>query len=84
MRNKRKTWPLAIAFLMFAGLGLSSNSAYAQRQADYAENLDVERTIAPYFTEATTKTMTPDPDGFIQRWLLLEPIDKPNQYCLYR
>ena len=22
--------------------------------------------------------MTPDPDGFIQRWLLLEPIDKPN------
>ena len=79
MRIKRTTWPLAMALLMFAGLGLSSNSAQAQRQADYEANLTVERTIAPYFTEATTKTMTPDPDGFIQRWLLLEPIDKPNR-----
>ncbi len=79
MRNKRKTGPVAIVFLLFAGLGLNSNSAFAQRQADYESNLDVERTIAPYFTEATTKKMTPDPDGFIQRWLLLEPIDKPNR-----
>jgi hypothetical protein len=22
---------------------------------------------------------TPDADGFIQRWLLLEPINKPNR-----
>ena len=79
MRNKRKTGPVAIVFLLIAGLGLNSNSAFAQRQADYESNLDVERTIAPYFTEATTKKMTPDPDGFIQRWLLLEPIDKPNR-----
>ncbi len=78
MTNKRKTWSLAMAFLMFAGIGLNSSSAYAQRQADYEANLDVERTIAPYFTEATSKTMTPDSDGFIQRWHLLEPIDKPN------
>ena len=79
MRNKRKTWPLAIAFLMFASIGLNISSAFAQRQADYESNLDVERTIAPYFNEATSKTMTPDSDGFIQRWLLLEPIDKPNR-----
>lgn len=79
MRNKRKTWLIVIAFLMFAGIGLNSTSAFAQRQADYAEKLEVERTIAPYFSEATTRIMTPDPDGFIQRWLLLEPIDKPNR-----
>lgn len=78
MKNIRKMWSLAMAFLMFAGVGLYSGSAYAQRQADYESNLDVERTIAPYFTPATTEKMTPDSDGFIQRWLLLEPIDKPN------
>ena len=79
MTNKRRTWPFAMAILMFAGIVINSGSAYAQRQADYLDHLDVERTIAPYFTPATTKKMTPDPDGFIQRWLLLEPIDKPNR-----
>lgn len=78
MKNKRKTWSLAIAFLMFTGLGFNSNSAFAQRQADYESKLDVERTIEPYFTQATDKIMTPDSDGFIRRWLLLEPINKPN------
>lgn len=77
MRIRRKTWTLAMAFLMFAGIGLNSRSAYAQRQSDYASKLDVPRTIAPYFTPATKKRMTPDADGFIRRWLLLEPINKP-------
>ena len=79
MRSKRKTWPLALALFLITGFGVTSHSAFAQRQADYESNLEVERTIAPYFSEATTKTMTPDEDGFIRRWLLLEPIDKPNR-----
>jgi len=37
------------------------------------------RSIAPYFTPATSPSKAPDPDGFLQRWLLLEPIDKPNR-----
>ena len=37
------------------------------------------RTIAPYFTPATAAPKPPDADGFLQRWLLLEPIDKPNR-----
>jgi hypothetical protein len=37
------------------------------------------RTIAPYFTAATTAPKAPDADGFLQRWLLLEPISKPNR-----
>ncbi len=36
-------------------------------------------TIAPYFTPATSSPKAPDADGFIQRWLLLEPINKPNR-----
>jgi hypothetical protein len=35
------------------------------------------RSLAPYFTPATPSLKTPDADGFLQRWLLLEPIKKP-------
>lgn len=35
--------------------------------------------LAPYFSPGTTRVMSPDDDGFIRRWLLLEPIDKPNR-----
>jgi len=37
------------------------------------------RTLAPYFTPAKAGAKAPDADGFLQRWLLLEPIDKPNR-----
>jgi len=37
------------------------------------------RTIAPYFTRAKSTPKAPDADGFLQRWLLLEPIVKPNR-----
>jgi hypothetical protein len=37
------------------------------------------RTLAPYFTRATAAPKPVDRDGFIQRWVLLEPIHKPNR-----
>jgi hypothetical protein len=40
---------------------------------------DAPRSIAPYFTQATSPSKAPDQDGFLQRWLLLEPINKPNR-----
>jgi hypothetical protein len=40
---------------------------------------DAPRSIAPYFTLATSPSKAPDHDGFLQRWLLLEPITKPNR-----
>lgn len=40
---------------------------------------DTTRSLAPYFITATTNVKNPDADGFIQRWLLLEPINKPNR-----
>ena len=36
-------------------------------------------TLDQYFSPATADATTPDNDGFIRRWMLLEPIDKPNQ-----
>ena len=40
---------------------------------------DAPRSLAPYFTPATPTSKAPDADGFLQRWLLLEPINKPNR-----
>ena len=37
------------------------------------------RTIAPYFRPAARLPKAPDIEGFLQRWLLLEPITKPNR-----
>jgi hypothetical protein len=34
------------------------------------------RSIAPYFTPAPPGAKAPDADGFLQRWLLLEPISQ--------
>jgi hypothetical protein len=35
--------------------------------------------LAPYFQPAVGAAKAPDADGFLQRWLLLEPIVKPNR-----
>ncbi len=35
--------------------------------------------LNPYFTASTTTAATPDSEGFIRRWLILEPIEKPNR-----
>ena len=40
---------------------------------------DTTRSLAPYFKPATSTPKSPDADGFIQRWMLLEPINKPNR-----
>jgi hypothetical protein len=37
------------------------------------------RSLAPYFSPATPSPKAPDNDGFLRRWLLLEPINKPNR-----
>ena len=59
-----------LAVLAFQILFILSNHAVAD---------DTPRSTAPYFTPVTSSPKAPDPDGFLQRWLLLEPIDKPNR-----
>lgn len=36
-------------------------------------------TLGDYFTPSAPEAAQPDDEGFIRRWLLLEPIDKPNR-----
>jgi hypothetical protein len=48
-------------------------------QVKSAETNSAARSIASYFTSATSSPKAPDSEGFVQRWLLLEPINKPNR-----
>jgi hypothetical protein len=45
----------------------------------YAQKNDTITQLSVYFSPPSTSVMSPDSEGFIQRWLLLEPIDKPNR-----
>jgi len=54
------------------------NSGLGQLPPD-AKAAAAARTMAPYFVPAKRGAKAPDADGFLQRWLLLEPIDKPNR-----
>jgi hypothetical protein len=78
MYIKRKTWLLVPGLVIFAGIGLQGCSASKSKTNSTAKS-DTTRSIAAYFTPATTKSKTPDAEGFIQRWSLLEPINKPNR-----
>lgn len=52
---------------------LATAPLYAKGGQDQASGL------TPYFTKPETKSAKPNADGFIGRWLMLEPIDKPNR-----
>ncbi len=78
MKIKRKAMLLAMSLAILAGLGLQGHSATSRAKNGIAK-IDTTRSLAPYFTPATAKKKTPDAEGFIQRWLLLEPINKPNR-----
>jgi hypothetical protein len=67
MKNPRR-------LLMLLGLAV-----LAGLRASAADTAEATPHLAPYFTPAASTPIAPDADGFIQRWLLLEPINKPNR-----
>ncbi len=79
MNNKNKTVVLTVGFVILAGLGLQGYAATPKMKAHSTVKSDTARTLSPYFTAATALKKTPNPAGFIQRWLLLDPINKPNR-----
>lgn len=79
MNIKHKTLFLSVSAVILLGLGFQGHCATPKSKTDGNAKGDTTRTIAPYFTPGTTKKKTPDAKGFIQRWSLLEPINKPNR-----
>lgn len=79
MSIKRKTRLLVVGSVLLGGLSLQGRSVVSRYHIpDIARN-DTTNSLAPYFTPATALKKTPNAEGFIQRWLLLEPINKPNR-----
>lgn len=76
--NRKKMLPV-LGLVIVLGLELQGSFATSKSETDNAAQNDTVRSLSPYFTPASKTTKTPDPDGFIQRWLLLEPINKPNR-----
>ncbi len=70
----RKTKRYAVAALAV----LLACPAVAQTAGDVHETLPPPTGLAPYFTAAGDDAIAPDADGFLHRWLLLEPVVKPN------
>jgi hypothetical protein len=79
MHIKRKTVLIAPCFVILAVLVLHGCSTASKGKNIVTVKGDTTRSIAPYFTAATASKKTPDAEGFLQRWLLLEPINKSNR-----
>lgn len=77
MNIKHKTFLLAVSALILLGLELQAQQGRAWNDKDDPTKRDSARSISGYFTPATKSKKTPDDEGFIQRWLLLEPIERP-------
>jgi hypothetical protein len=66
-----------LVFGVLSVLAFQGCSAATGSTADSPKTGDTARTIAPYFTPAASDDKATDPDGFLRRWLLLEPIKQP-------
>jgi hypothetical protein len=58
---------------------LLQGSATPEKATGNANISDTTRSLLSYFIPATSSPKAPDASGFLQRWLLLEPINKPNR-----
>ena len=65
--------PIKIAIVLAVGALAPLTAGLAQQAPAPA------RSFEPYLTAPTNAPLPPDADGFLQRWLLLEPIVKPNR-----
>jgi hypothetical protein len=63
-----------LVVLSFQDLSVASDGATDSTTTSHAAP-----SIEPYFKPATSSPKAPDNEGFLQRWLLLEPINKPNR-----
>ena len=79
MNIKRKALLLAVGSVILIGSELPGRSAMAGSKIKGMAMADTVLSLAPYFTPATTSKKAPNAEGFIQRWTLLEPINKPNR-----
>ena len=84
MNRKRRSLLPAIAFAVFSGLQLGAINALAQPPGQGQRpplppipiKGDTTHTLSKHFTPASAAKKAPNAKGFIQRWLVLEPVKK--------
>ncbi len=84
MNRKHKSLLPAITFVLLSGLQLGCLAAFAQGPGPGQRiplppiplKGDTTHTLAKHFTVASAAKKAPDARGFIQRWLILEPVKK--------
>ena len=79
MNIKHKIFFQLTGFIIVAGLLFQACSVTSKSKTPGTATNDTTRNIALYFNPPTTSVNTPDAQGFIRRWSLLEPINKPNR-----
>jgi hypothetical protein len=77
MNFKIRTLMAALGLVILAGIEVCS--AASKGEISGIAQSDTAPGLASYFTPATKKVKAPDAEGFLQRWMLLEPINKPNR-----
>jgi len=77
-RDYSNQWLTMTAPLAFTPKGVSDLVITCEGDAGVSVDWIQFKNRPKYFTPATAQAAQPDNDGFIRRWLLLEPIEKPN------
>ncbi len=70
---KRKLMATVLIAVVSAAVCMTAD---AKKKPDLVEKYPA---LAPYFSTPVEEAMQPDELGFIRRWILLEPISKPNR-----
>jgi len=84
MNRKNRLLLPAMAFVVLSGLQLVAINAFGQAPGQGQRPAlppipiagDTTHTLSKHFTQSTDVKKAPDAGGFIQRWLVLEPVKK--------
>ena len=77
-RDFSNQWLTQTAALNYTPKGVSDLVITCEGDAGISVDWIQFKNRPKYFSPATAQPAQPDEEGFIRRWLLLEPIDKPN------
>ena len=77
-RDFSNQWLTLTAPLEYTPQGVTDLVVTCEGDASVSVDWVLFKNRPKYFSPATATPAQPDSEGFIRRWLLLEPIDKPN------
>ena len=77
-RDMRGQWLTQTSALAYVPKGVIDLVITNEGNAEVAVDYILFKNRPKYFSPSTAAPVTPDSEGFIHRWMLLEPINKPN------